>query len=634
LWVCSALIAALAVPAPAAAARLSVEVWTNRGDEAVYKNGDLLQLGARANEDGHLLVYEIDADGYVNLLFPYQGASDFIDRRETYRIPDGESDLELVVEGPVGQGYVVAVFSTEPFEPMPWYLRPYNAQAATLGYQGEADQEEGITAEGRIVGDPYVAMERIRRRVVRDADNIEAFATAYTTYYLHEQVKYPRYLCADCHRADHWSWWPGFDPYYTTCSVFDFRVNYSWHWGPSYWFGHVPYYVYSCFPGYGWRGRTWYSGWDGWGYWSSVWGGPLRRHKSDPPPGYVPPERYKGGTPPGLIAAHERKKGGGMILPIGKNSRPRSDDDSRPGIGRDARPGEERQPAGQVRPGGDTRRPNGDRDGIDRRPNGDRDAERRPSGDRGGIQRRPAGSSRGGDDVQRPTRRPAERPAPAREPKPEKDSGRSPDPPAPQPSPVVPVPPAPAPAPEPDRQPRQKDEARPGRDGSRGKGNQIGGVERGIVEGRAQRGGVVRGRGSEVRLDAGERRVSRRLTAASPDGALRPSRQSPAPVRRLVPERSRMSERSRSAEPHARMSEAPRASAERSRVRVSEPPRGSRERPRAEARSESRGRAPAKADRSPAKADREPSRTEQKSNPPSRASQDRGRRGESRGRGR
>ena len=44
-----------------------------------------------------------------------------------------------------------------------------------------------MTAEGRIVGDPFVAMERIRRRVLSDPDNDEAFATAYTSYYIHER---------------------------------------------------------------------------------------------------------------------------------------------------------------------------------------------------------------------------------------------------------------------------------------------------------------------------------------------------------------------------------------------------------------------------------------------------------------
>jgi hypothetical protein len=467
-WLACALIAALALPALAQARPLSVEVWTNRGDEGVYDKGDVLKIGARANDDAHLLVYEIDAEGYVNLLFPYDRGSDFIEAKRTYRIPDDAADMELVVEGPTGQGYIVAVVSAHPFEPMPWYLRPYSAQAASLGYEGDPEEEEGVTTEGRIVGDPFIAMERIRRRVVRDADDPAMFATAYTTYYLHEPVKYPRYLCYDCHRPGHWSWWSGFDPYYTSCSVFTVRVNYDWHWGPSYWFGRVPYYVYSCQPGYGWRGRYWYSGWDGWSYWSSIWGGPLKRGYSSPPVGYIPPERYKEGTPPGLIAAHDRRKGGNMTLPIGRNDRPRGDDRVRDGgtrVDRGDRGGQ-RQPAGEIR--------------------GDED-RRRPTDDRGGIRRQPASErGRGGDDnARRPVARPAPRPEPAREaPRPREE--RKPDP---QPEPAreqkrdEPAPPPPAPQ----EAPKPRDEARPipskgGRGGERG--NRISSVDRGVPRGR------------------------------------------------------------------------------------------------------------------------------------------------------
>ena len=77
-----------------------------------------------------------------------------------------------------------------------------------------------------------------------DPNDRDDFATTYTSYYVHERVRYPRYMCYDCHRPGYWQWWDGFDPYYSTCSVFDFRVNWGWAWGPTYWFNAVPYYVY------------------------------------------------------------------------------------------------------------------------------------------------------------------------------------------------------------------------------------------------------------------------------------------------------------------------------------------------------------------------------------------------------
>ena len=236
-WLFGLLLGACAVvPAIASARGFGVELWTDRGNEAVYQPGDALQLRVRATDDAYLLVYEIDAEGYVHVLFPYEGSEQRVDARRTYHVPADDANLERVVEKSTGEAYVVALASHQPFDHLPWYLRPYNAQADEVGYvnrPNEDTDEEGVTEDGRIVGDPQVAIERIRRDVLRDPADTDDFATAYTTYYVHEQVRYPRYICYDCHRPNHWAWWDGFDPYYSHCSVVDFRVNWSWGWGPT-----------------------------------------------------------------------------------------------------------------------------------------------------------------------------------------------------------------------------------------------------------------------------------------------------------------------------------------------------------------------------------------------------------------
>jgi len=167
-----------------------------------------------------------------------------------------------------------------------------------------------------------VVMERIRRRVLGTPEDLDSFGTAYTTYYVHEQVRYPRYVCNDCHRPGSWAWWPDFDPYYAHCSVVDFRVNWAWAWGPQIWTAYVPYYYYvvrpDCPPFY----RTWatpgvrFSAWDGRSRWTDLWGGGLRRYKPViAPVTYTPPPRpgtqWKGGgTPPGFIPPDVRRQGG------------------------------------------------------------------------------------------------------------------------------------------------------------------------------------------------------------------------------------------------------------------------------------------------------------------------------------
>jgi hypothetical protein len=314
---------ATAFAAPSSARGLDVEIWTEGGHDAVYRPGDLLQVRTRTSEDAYLLVYEIDTQGAVHVLFPIRGSSGSVEGRAVNNVPPDHAGLDLVVEETTGEGFIVAIASTEPFNRLPWYLQPYDETANSLGYQdtsGALDSEprgygddEGVDRDGRIVGDPFVAMERIRRQLIDNPDDTDDFATAYTTYYVHEKVKYPRYLCNDCHRPEYYSWWPGFDPYYTACSAFTFRVNWNWYWGAPYWYGYVPYYVYTylptCPPHYKVGGSVYYSSWDGWSKWNAMWGGPLVRTKTGAPADYTPPTRYKDGagaspgrTPPGFLA--------------------------------------------------------------------------------------------------------------------------------------------------------------------------------------------------------------------------------------------------------------------------------------------------------------------------------------------
>jgi len=454
-WMIGLLVGACAiVPTIASARGFGVEVWTDRGNDAVYQPGDVMQLRVRATDDSYLLVYEIDAEGYVRVLFPYEGSNGLVDGRRTYHVPADDANVELVVQKSTGQGYVVALASHQPFVNLPWYLRPYNEQADEVGYVNQPnDDEDGVADDGRIVGDPYVAMERIRRTVLRDPAADDEFATAYTSYYVHEQVRYPRYICYDCHRPNRWAWWDGFDPYYTHCSVVDFRVNWSWNWGPTCWNGFVPYYVYvmrnDCPPRWRYSG-PWLSSWDGWNRWNQLWGGPLSRHKSPPPPGYVPPSKYanwRGGAtspPPGFLVTNNTKwrniPGG---IAVGRGSEvPRE-----PGSGRIGaqRPGVFREPVRQAPPDedrprqiGEERRPSarpmpaerprdeggrGETPRIERRyerpaPQG-QPREESPRMERRGEER-PAPASRPREEAPRVERRPEERPAPASPPREER----------------------------------------------------------------------------------------------------------------------------------------------------------------------------------------------------------------------
>jgi hypothetical protein len=413
---------------PAARARvMGVDIWTDRGKDAIYEPGDPLEIKVRASDDAYLLVYDIDSQGYIRVLYPYEGNSGFIEGRRTYHVPPASSDAQLVVQGPVGEGYVVALASREPFSPLPWYLRPYDPQAEGAGYVGAEDEQEDVTKDGQIMGDPFVAMERIRRKVIENPNNESAFATAYTSYYVHEPVRYPRYLCNECHRPGYWAWWDGWDPYYTTCSAFDFRVYWGWNWGPRYWFGSVPYFCYvpRCYPCAPYD-RPWYSSWNGQRQWNTLWSGHLQRFKSPPPPGYTPPSRFgwsRGGggrpLPPGFLPADYARgpRGERVRVPIGANRPNIEEPGTHARSGEGLRPGPANRPRAIPGPAGRS----GDEGGVRYiRPNHDA----RPL---------PGGTPRGHDPQSTPRNwRPNGEPRPAPTPRNEHQGGESRPAPAPQ----------------------------------------------------------------------------------------------------------------------------------------------------------------------------------------------------------
>src|SRR5580765_2515649 len=118
----------LAVAAAPAFAKLDVEIWTDRGDDAVYQPGDAMHLKVRTSADAYLLVYELDTQGNVNLLYPLKRGTGYIQGKDTFKLPEDVTQDELVVEKETGQGFLVAISSMEPFKDLPWYLRPFDPQ--------------------------------------------------------------------------------------------------------------------------------------------------------------------------------------------------------------------------------------------------------------------------------------------------------------------------------------------------------------------------------------------------------------------------------------------------------------------------------------------------------------------------
>ena len=176
----------LTSPAPAQA-RPRLQVWTDRGARPVFHEGSAMRVKVRASMDAYLLVYEIGPSGNVSLLHPWKRGSGRIEAGRTLRLPPEGSDYQLVAEE-LGRGYLVAIASEQPFRDLPWFLRPFDPQAASVGYEGPSnpDDEDIVDGSGFAIDDPQTTMERIRRRVLQDPDAAEASASTYATYVIRE----------------------------------------------------------------------------------------------------------------------------------------------------------------------------------------------------------------------------------------------------------------------------------------------------------------------------------------------------------------------------------------------------------------------------------------------------------------
>jgi hypothetical protein len=205
----------------AARGRMAVDVWTNKEEGGVYRSGEKMQVFFRASQDAYVLLYNIDTEGYIHLIYPFRpGDPARVSGGETYRVPSRHDPYDLVAEGPEGVEYVVALASPLPFQELPWYLAP--GLSDDRDRQAPGDAEDDNLEEGVIVGDPYVGMEKLHRRLVPRGRE-DQVASADTYFYIEKRVEYPRYVCADCHHRTYW-----FDPYVDVCNVIEIRIDATW----------------------------------------------------------------------------------------------------------------------------------------------------------------------------------------------------------------------------------------------------------------------------------------------------------------------------------------------------------------------------------------------------------------------
>jgi hypothetical protein len=175
-----------------------ISVWTDRQNP--YRHGQSARIYFRTDEPGYVTVLRVDTDGRVRTLFPLQpwGRAK-VRGGQTHELTDTRSGRGFTIDDDPGIGYLFAISSPLPFQ----------YDDITRGDYWDFR----VIDDGRIQGDPYVALTDLAARIAPRGD----YQYDITPYYVERRYEYPRFVCYDCHSYASYDEW---DPYSTSCARF------------------------------------------------------------------------------------------------------------------------------------------------------------------------------------------------------------------------------------------------------------------------------------------------------------------------------------------------------------------------------------------------------------------------------
>ncbi|RLA55660.1 MAG: hypothetical protein DRR04_14620, partial [Gammaproteobacteria bacterium] len=131
---------------------LRVEVWVDKPQNEIYRKGEDLGVGFQSNQDAYAVVYRIDTEGVVTVLWPRSRFDDgFIFGGHEYQMPVSGA-ARLRVSTREGEGIVEAVVSQYPFD----------LRSLELDFHHEHTAEK---YDFRVAGDPFLAMNEVNYAV-------------------------------------------------------------------------------------------------------------------------------------------------------------------------------------------------------------------------------------------------------------------------------------------------------------------------------------------------------------------------------------------------------------------------------------------------------------------------------------
>ena len=162
---------------------------------SVYREDEEVAFSIRTGRSAYVVVFNIDTDGFVHLLYPADGKNfQRFSPDRVYYIPDDPGGA-FVVGGPKGLEFVFAV-AVEDRDAVNEEEVHFLAQSETL------PKDRAF----RITGDPFLGANRVMSQLVRGISDRRDVTISFTYYYVGEAVDFPRYLCEDCYEK-------GKDPY-------------------------------------------------------------------------------------------------------------------------------------------------------------------------------------------------------------------------------------------------------------------------------------------------------------------------------------------------------------------------------------------------------------------------------------
>lgn len=166
------------------AGNVDVRVALQRGEGAVLLPGEPVEIEFKTNESAYHLVYGIDTDGYVRLLFPRYWEDDgWVKAGRKVRLRAEDLAWPADRWGSDGVVYIEVVASPTPFD---FVGSGLVREASSCAWYDDH-------ALLRVQGDPFLAFNGLHRRLFRDWDNA-VFAVDYTYFYVGDYYDAPRYL--------------------------------------------------------------------------------------------------------------------------------------------------------------------------------------------------------------------------------------------------------------------------------------------------------------------------------------------------------------------------------------------------------------------------------------------------------